>query len=47
MLKNKGYNEKNIDLSGYTSGIYLYRIEVTGNGKIPVFNDLKKMVLLK
>ncbi|MFH0735949.1 MAG: T9SS type A sorting domain-containing protein [bacterium] len=45
--KSKGYNETNIDLSGYTSGIYLYRIEVTGNGKIPVFNDLKKMVLLK
>ncbi len=46
-IKNKGYNETKIDMTGYTSGIYLYRIEVTGNGKIPVFNDLKKMVYLK
>ena len=45
--KSKGYNETQIDLSCYSSGIYLYRLEVTGAGKIPVFNDLKKMVLLK
>ena len=45
--KNKGYNETNIDLSTYSSGIYLYRLEVTGTGKIPVFNDLKKMVYVK
>ncbi len=45
--KNKGYNETKIDMSSYTSGIYLYRLEVTGAGKIPVFNDLKKMVFLK
>jgi hypothetical protein len=45
--KSKGYNETQIDLSNMASGIYLYRLEVTGKGKIPVFNDLKKMVLLK
>ncbi len=45
--KNKGYNETQIDLSTYSSGIYLYRLEVTGAGKIPAFNDLKKMVFVK
>ncbi len=45
--KSKGYNETQIDLSNMASGIYLYRLEVTGKGKIPVFNDLKKMVLVK
>ncbi len=29
------------------SGIYLYRIEVIGEGKIPVFTDMKKMMLVK
>ena len=29
------------------SGIYLYRIEVIGEGKIPRFSDMKKMILLK
>ncbi len=29
------------------SGIYLYRIEVIGNGNIPRFSDMKKMILLK
>ncbi|HPN39880.1 MAG TPA: T9SS type A sorting domain-containing protein, partial [Melioribacteraceae bacterium] len=33
--KDKGYNETQIDLSNYASGIYLYRMEVTGKGKIP------------
>ncbi len=45
--KSKGYNETQIDLSNMASGIYFYRLEVTGKGKIPVFNDLKKMVLVK
>ncbi len=45
--KDKGYNETKIDLSNYASGIYLYRLEVTGRGKIPAFNDLKKMVFVK
>jgi hypothetical protein len=29
------------------SGIYLYRIEVIGEGNIPVYSDMKKMILLK
>jgi len=29
------------------SGIYLYRIEVIGGGKIPVYSEMKKMMLLK
>src|SRR5690554_111091 len=30
-----------------SSGIYLYRIEVIGNGNIPVYSDMKKMVFIK
>jgi len=29
------------------SGIYLYRIEVIGEGQIPRFTDMKKMMLIK
>jgi len=29
------------------SGIYIYRIEIIGDGKIPRFSDMKKMILLK
>ncbi|MBE0551787.1 MAG: hypothetical protein IH619_05350 [Ignavibacterium sp.] len=29
------------------SGIYLYRIEVIGEGNIPVFTDMKKMMMIK
>ena len=29
------------------SGIYIYRIEVIGKGNVPVFSDMRKMVLLK
>jgi hypothetical protein len=29
------------------SGIYLYRIEVLGEGRIPKFSDMKKMVFIK
>ncbi len=29
------------------SGIYLYRIEVIGEGQIPRFSDMKKMILIK
>jgi len=33
--------------SNYVSGVYLYRIEVIGEGNIPVFMDMKKMMLVK
>ncbi len=29
------------------SGIYLYRIEVIGEGDIPVFTDMRKMMMVK
>ncbi|MCC6254730.1 MAG: hypothetical protein IT276_07445, partial [Ignavibacteriaceae bacterium] len=29
------------------SGIYLYRIEVIGEGRIPVYSEMKKMLLIK
>ncbi len=32
---------------GLASGIYLYRIEVIGEGRIPVFSDMKKMLMIK
>ncbi len=34
-------------IQNLASGIYLYRIEVIGEGKIPVFCDMKKMILVK
>jgi hypothetical protein len=33
--------------SNYVSGVYLLRIEVIGKGNIPVFSDMKKMMLVK
>jgi nitrous oxidase accessory protein NosD len=33
--------------SNYVSGVYLLRIEVIGEGNIPVFTDMKKMMLVK
>jgi hypothetical protein len=41
-IKNQESSIKNI-----ASGIYLYRIEVIGEGNIPVFTDMKKMMLVK
>jgi hypothetical protein len=29
------------------SGIYLYRIEIIGEGRIPVYSDMKKMLMNK
>ena len=54
--QNAGYYE--VEFSGrnlvhqirkndIASGIYLYRIEVIGEGNIPRFGDMKKMILLK
>jgi len=33
--------------NSFSSGIYLYRIEVIGENNIPVFSDMKKMIYLK
>ena len=35
------------NIQNLASGIYLYRIEVIGEGNIPVFTDMKKMLLIK
>ena len=55
--QNAGYYEVEFSVSsilhlessinGLASGIYLYRIEVIGEGRIPVFSDMKKMILIK
>jgi hypothetical protein len=34
-------------INDLASGIYLYRIEVIGEGSIPRFSDMKKMILIK
>ena len=34
-------------IKGLASGIYLYRIEVIGEERIPVYTDMKKMILIK
>ena len=43
----KGSYEVNADLGHLASGIYLYRIEVHNENRIPVFRDMKKLVLVK
>ena len=54
--QNAGYYEVNFTagdrkpetgIKGLASGIYIYRIEVIGKGNIPVFTNMKKMILLK
>ena len=34
-------------IKGIASGIYLYRIELIGEGKIPIYTEMKKMILIK
>lgn len=43
----RGENEMEIDMTGFASGIYLYRINAVNEENIPVFRDVKKMILLK
>src|SRR5690606_14811047 len=38
---------RNFSEGGLASGIYLYRIEVIGKGNMPVYSDMKKMILVK
>ena len=55
--QNAGYYEVDFNVGnglpsvpnvpGLASGIYLYRIEIIGEGRIPVFSDMKKMILIK
>ena len=45
--KDAGYYETEFDGKGLASGVYIYRIEVIGNGNRPIYSDIKKTVLLK
>jgi len=50
--QNAGYYEADFNVAqesfpAIASGIYLYRIEVIGEGKIPVYTEMKKMILIK
>lgn len=54
-VKEAGYYEVNFEVKSQeskvknelASGIYLYRIEVIGEGNIPRYSDMKKMILIK
>ncbi len=43
----KGSYEVSADLGHLASGIYLYRIEVHNGNRLPVFRDMKKLVMVK
>jgi hypothetical protein len=51
-VQEAGYYEVEFNVAqdsspAISSGIYLYRIEVIGEGNIPQFSDMKKMLLIK
>ena len=46
-IKETGYHQVVFDAGKLASGIYIYRIEVTGNDHIPKYSDMKKLILLK
>jgi hypothetical protein len=48
-VKEAGYHEVEFTSEVYSlaSGIYLYRIEVIGKGNIPVYSEMKKMLMIK
>src|ERR1035437_8893370 len=45
--KEAGYYETEFYGKGLASGVYIYRIEVIGEGNSSVYSDIKKTVLLK
>ncbi len=46
-IKEGGYHEVVFDAGKLASGIYICRMEVTGNDHIPKYSDMKKLILLK
>jgi hypothetical protein len=44
---NAEARSEKLEVKGIASGIYLYRIEVIGKGNIPVYSDMRKMMLVK
>ena len=45
--KEAGFYEAEFYANGLASGIYLYRIEVVGEGNIPVYMNMRKMLMIK
>lgn len=45
--QEKGYYEVEFNGGRLSSGVYLCRIEVIGEGRIPRFSDMKKMLMIK
>jgi hypothetical protein len=45
-VQNAGTFEASFDAAGLASGVYFYRIDVTGNNGIN-FTDTKKLILVK
>ena len=45
--KDAGYYEAEFNGKDLASGVYIYRIEVTGEGNKLVYSDIKKTILLK
>jgi hypothetical protein len=45
--KDAGYYESEFDGKGLASGVYIYRLEVIGEGNRNVYSEMKKTVLLK
>jgi len=45
-VKEAGYYEEEFK-AGVSSGLYIYRIEIIGEGNIPRFSDMRKMMLVK
>ncbi len=45
--KSAGYYEAEFNPKGLASGIYLYRIEIINQNRIPVYTEMRKMVYVK
>ena len=46
-IPHSGGQYQESSIKGLASGIYLYRIELIGEGRIPVYTEMKKMLLIK
>jgi hypothetical protein len=47
-IKDQGYYEEEFSAEEFSSGIYIYRIDIISSlGRIPVYTDVRKMVFIK
>jgi hypothetical protein len=46
-FSSSSIRDQESSIKSISSGIYLYRIEIIGEGKIPVYTEMKKMILIK